>query len=402
MKSIDYMRILERALRPEISVPVVYILFMAFASIAYILPETSKYLLKPHGPFLKPGLLTYAIAILSAFILSGSALLGRRLLIKKEVTLASAFVVAFLALYLTFDAPVIAVLAASGGFTVLLFFISKKMDDANITWVAFSIATAASLSILYRGVPLLTAVSREAAAIDPSRAIFHGFAVLSAAFLITFYRKRVAIGGILFLLTIAILSGFKSDAIAVIASASIAGLLLKRVTLKEIGAGVIAVVLILAFAGTYIAEATYTTWNIPKAYYIFYRAGLTFSVFDRIVGIAFPFGHLHGAALLDATQVIVSIKVLPELYAAPHIITSTLIGPGMLDFGIPGAFATAFFVGTYLGMMDRMRDSNVQTCLYAIALTHTFILVEVGLQLTSILFYLSLLYLSASYRKPKG
>jgi hypothetical protein len=396
------MKALERALRPEIAVPLVYLLFILFATISYIIPETSRYLLKPGGPFSKPGLMSYTVAILSIAILSASTILGRRVLIKANLVLGGVFIAAFLALYTTFTVHPAVLFAASGGFTLLLFSISKKIDDPAITWAAFSIATLASLSILYKGIPILETVSREATAIDPSRAIFHGFAVLSASFLIAFYKKRTAYAGILFLLALAILSGFKSDAIAIIASASITGLLLRRVALKEIGAGIIAVGLILALAGTYIAEMAYDSWNVPKAYYIFYRAGLTFSVFDRIMGLGFPFGYLHGEALLDATQMVVSIKVLPELYTDPHIITSTLIGPGMLDFGIIGAFAIAFFIGTYLGIMDRMRDSTILACLYAIALTHTFILIEVGLQLTSILFYLSLLYLGISYNRPKG
>lgn len=398
----DYMRALQRALRPEIAVPLVYLLFISFAAASYVIPDTSRYLLAPGGHFTKPGFMTYAVAILSIAIFSASAILGRKVSIREEIILILVFIAAFLALYLTFEVPLVAVLAASGGFTVLLFFISKKIDDPTITWAAFSIATLASLSLLYKGIPLLETVSREATAIDPSRAIFHGFAVLAASFLIAFYKKRTAFAGILFLLTLAILSGFKSDAIAVIASASITGLLLGRVTLKEIGAGIVAVVLILALAGTYIAEVAYGSWNVPEIYYIFYRAGLTFAVFDRIVGMSFPLGYLHGEALLDATQMVTSIKVLPELYTEPHIITSTLVGPGMLDFGVPGAFATALFVGAYLGIMNSMRDSTILTCLYAIALTHTFILIEVGLQLTSILFYLALLYLGTTYNKPKG
>jgi hypothetical protein len=398
----DYTRSLERVLRPEIAVPLVYILFISFAFLSYIIPDTSRYLLAPGGPFLKPGLVTYVVAILSIAIFSASAIFGRKISIKEEIILVLVFSAAFLALYLTFEVPLVAVLAASGGFAILLFFISKKIDEPNIVWVAFSIATFAALSILYKGIPILETVSREATAIDPSRAIFHGFAVLAASFLIAFHKKRTAFAGILFLLTLAILSGFKSDAIAVIVSASITGLLLRKTTLKEIGAGIIAVILILALAGTYIAEVAYGSWNVPEVYYIFYRAGLTFAVFDRIVGMGFPFGYLHGEALLDATQMIVSIKVLPELYTEPHIITSTLIGPGMLDFGVPGAFATALFVGVCLGIMNSMRGSTIVTCLYAIALTHTFILVEVGLQLTSILFYLALLYLGTSYNKPKG
>jgi len=393
------MKTLERALRPELAVPLVYLLFISFAFLSYIIPDTSRYLIAPGGHFSKPGLLTYVITLLSIVILSASAIFGRRIKVKANPVLGGVFVAAFLALYTTFPIHPVLLIVASGGFTLLLFSISKKINDPKITWAAFLLAMLASLAILYKGIPILETVSREATAIDPSRAIFHGFAVLSASFLIAFYKKRTAFPAILLLLALAIMSGFKSDAIAIIASASITGLLLKRVKLQEIGAGLVAVVLILAIAGTFIAEVAYGSWNVPEAYYIFYRAGFTFAVFDAVVGMSFPFGALGGEALLDATQMIVSIKVLGPLYAEPHIITSTLIGPGMLDFGIIGAFATSFFIGAYLGIMDRMRGDTILTCLYAIALTHTFILIEVGLQLTSILFYLALLYLAISQTK---
>lgn len=402
MKSTGYTRVLAHALRPEISVPAVYALFILLATISYYIPETEKFLIEPRGNFSMPKLLSYAVSLISIAVLSRSALFGRRIFIKPKLILISIFTVAFFALYLTFEVPVIAVLAASGGFTLLLFLISKRLDDVNVTWAALSIATIATLLILYRKGSILTAVSREAVAIDPSRAIFHGFAVLCATFLIAFFNKKQAYIGILFLLSLSILSGFKSDAIAIIASASIAGILLKKITLKEIFTGILAVILILALAGTYIAEVSYDSWNIPAAYYMFYRAGLTFAVFDRIVDLGFPLGYLHGAALFDATQMIISTSVLPDVYTSPWIITSTLIGPGMLDFGIIGSLTVAFFIGTYLGMMHHLRNSPIQTCLYAIALTHTFILIEVGLQLTSILFYFSLLYLSISYQRPKG
>ncbi|RMF91096.1 MAG: hypothetical protein D6733_02180, partial [Methanobacteriota archaeon] len=79
-------------------------------------------------------------------------------------------------------------------------------------------------------------------------------------------------------------------------------------------------------------------------------------------------------------------------YTEPHIITSTLFGPLTLDFGIAGTLLTALFVGLYLGAMKK--DTALQTCLYAMALTHVLILIEVGLQLSSVMFLLSMLYLS--------
>ena len=181
MKSTDYMRILKRALRPEIAVPLVYLLFILFAAISYIIPDTSRYLLAPGGHFSKPGLMSYGIALLSICILSASAFFGRRISINAKMALGGIFIVAFLTLYLTFEVHALALLGASCAFTLLMFSISKKIDDPIITWVSFSIAALASLLLLYKGIPILETVSREATAIDPSRAIFHGFAVLSAS-----------------------------------------------------------------------------------------------------------------------------------------------------------------------------------------------------------------------------
>jgi hypothetical protein len=167
----------------------------------------------------------------------------------------------------------------------------------------------------------------------------------------------------------------------------------------------ICVVLILGVIGTFIAKISYETWKISPILLIFYRAGFTFSVFDKVVALGYPFGFLHGYALLDVTQKIVSTEVLH--YKEPHIITSTLIGPSMLDFGILGVVATGIAIGLYLGIMYRYKISTaqactIQTCLYAVALTHTFIIIEVGIQLSSVLLYLSLLYLMITSNKIKA
>jgi uncharacterized membrane protein len=113
-----------------------------------------------------------------------------------------------------------------------------------------------------------------------------------------------------------------------------------------------------------------------------------------VVDISLPLGALKGGAILDTTQMIVSTAVLG--YEVPHIITSTLFGPLTLDFGVVGTLLTALFVGVYIGTLKT--DSTLRTCLYAMALTHILVLIEVGLQLSSIMFLLSMLYLSVDER----
>jgi uncharacterized membrane protein len=154
------------------------------------------------------------------------------------------------------------------------------------------------------------------------------------------------------------------------------------------------VLLLLTLLSNHIARAAYGTWQLPPSLYPFYRAGFTLGVFSEIVKLSMPYGYLKGAALLSVSQEIVSTEVLG--YAEPRIITSTLLGPGMLDFGLLGLGLTAFLLGSYLGAMYNAAKTRLQLALYAIALTHAFILVEVGLQLTSIIYLLSLLYLFAS------
>jgi uncharacterized membrane protein len=87
-------------------------------------------------------------------------------------------------------------------------------------------------------------------------------------------------------------------------------------------------------------------------------------------------------------------------YSEPHIITSSLFGPLTLDFGVIGTILTAVFIGVYLGAMKK--GTTLRTCLYAMALTHVLVLIEVGLQLSSIMFLLSMMYLSVSEKPLKG
>ncbi|MBI5253789.1 MAG: hypothetical protein HY930_05265 [Euryarchaeota archaeon] len=393
-------------LSPEISVAIVYFVFLFFAFISFKIANTREFLLIPRGYFANaPSFLAYVISLLGVAVLFFSVKIGRKLAVAQAVAfatpvvLACVFATASLALYLTFPLPVLAIFTISGSYTFLLWFISKRLHDVDfLISISLVLAFFFSFLTLLGGAPILSAASRQAAAIAPARALFHGFAVFSAVLLIAFYEKRKATATIFLLAILAALSGFKSDATAILVSAGIAGLLLKRISAKELLLGLTGVIFLLTAVSTYIAGISYGAWKVAPHLYIFYRTGLTFSVFDRVVQLSFPFGYLHGSTLLSTTQEIVSTAVLG--YKEPHIITSTLLGPGMLDFGVFGVVLTCASLGIYLGMMHDLRDA-MRTCLYAIALTHTFILIEVGVQLSSIIFYLSLLYLALSCGKPR-
>lgn len=403
MRSISFIERFRREIfSPWVALPGVYLLFLALAALAYEIPATMQFLLEPRGFFIgAPIMQSYLVAFLGVLVLIYSSMLGRRVKIRgKSMLLPGIFLLASITLRLAFQINFGLILLVALGYAALLWYVSNKIKKvALLTLASMALAVLFSLTILLQGIPIFEAAARQSTAVTPARALFHGFATFSAALLAIFYSKKHAFPAILSLAALGVLAGFKSDAVAILLSAMIAGLLVKRISLKEAALAVLIVLLILTLLSNFIAKTAYGTWQIPPYLYPFYRAGFTFGVFSEIVKLSMPFGYLKGEALMSVSQEIVSTEILG--YSGPHIITSTLLGPGMLDFGLLGAALTAFLLGSYLGAMYRAAKSRLQLALYSIALTHSFILVEVGLQLTSVIYLLSLLYLFAASEKQR-
>ncbi|MFQ5815304.1 MAG: hypothetical protein ACE5G7_02290 [Candidatus Hydrothermarchaeaceae archaeon] len=386
----------EHITRPDVALPLVYIIFLALAFISLRMDATRRYILAPTGAFQAPDMRVYGIALMGIILLSVSARLGSRvhrglnpLLLMPVITFLA---LASITLGTTIATPL--AIAIALGYPLLLFFVSRRMTDiASLGKMAYALALVFAASILVRGIPILSSVGRASAAVDPSRALFHGFAVFAAALLTAGQKRRWAAAGVLSLAAVGILSGFKSDAVAVLLAAMVTGLLLNKISTREILTSAAIILLILTGISTFIALVSYEQWKIPPLLYIVYRAGFTFSAFGMVVESSYPLGYLHGGAFLDPSQRVLSSTLLAQYYPEPRIITSTLLGPGMFDFGLIGVILTAVSIGLYLGYMYSLKHDIIGSCLYAIALIHSLILVEVGLQLTSVLLYLSLLFL---------
>lgn len=383
---------------PWTALPSVYVVFLILAYLAYRIPVTAEFLLTPRGAFTAPpSSWSYLVSILGLLVFIYSCGLGKKIRIGGRVflVLTGIFLLTALTLKLAFDLHPLVYLGVALGYTILLTLVSKSLGEVEkIILASMGLALLFAMSILFRGIPIVEAEARVSIAVTPARALFHGFGAFSAVMLIVYQPRRLAIPSILVLAFIGVLAGFKSDAVSILVSATIAGLITKRIALKETLGGGLLVILILTLLSNYIAEDAYGGWKIPPYLYPFYRAGFTMGVFSRIVELSMPAGYLRGRALLDVAQRMASTEVLD--YREPHIITSTLFGPGMLDFGLLGVVLTALFLGLYLGLMYNSAYTRLQLALYAMALTHVFILVEVGVQLTSIIYLLSLLYLFVS------
>ncbi len=395
MKSLSVNEIL----RPEVVIPGAYALFLAMAAASYRVGITSRYLFASKSFEAAPTPVPYLLTFLGLGSLVLFIWIGRRLDTNGPMgplALLTLVPVTGLTICLTLGIHPLLALAAGVGYASILWAI-PRLGGIGTVVVAGGIMAAVSallVPVFSGGIPILDPAARQVAAMSPFRALFHGFGVFSATLAVVFYGRRY-LGVAALLALLGVVSGFKSDAIAVLLSASIGGLISGRLKAREIGVVVVVIGAILTIMSTYIAVLSFGTWRIPPIYYPLYRAGFTFLVFDRILDMSLPWGALKGAAILSTSQEVVSTAVLD--YTTPHIITSTLFGPLTLDFGIVGTLMTSLFIGLYFGVLGGYRGP-FQASLYAIVLTHTLILVEVGLQLTSIILYISVLYLFSSWK----
>ncbi len=382
---------MRRVFSPEFVFPAVYLLFLALALSAYRIETTARYLIPAFGV---PGLESVGLTLLGILLVLAGIRLGRKFRVRfnPDHLLPAMALLSLYALQSVFpeQTPLnIAIALGSIGFWLVF---TRRGSATLLLSGAYALAVAAAALTLSQGIPLFEASFRQSVAVSPARAVFHGLAVLSAALLAVLMPLRIVLPGTALLALLGVLSGFKSDAIAVILSGTLAGLISGRVSFRGIVLAFAGVAAILSVVSTHIASLAYSTWKIPPHLYVFYRTGFTFSVFDRIVELSLPWGLLHGQAMLDVSQTITSRVVLD--YRREHIITSTLFGPATLDFGIPGLVGAALLLGAYLGAMHRLAKHSLGKACYAVALTHVLILIEVGIQPTSVLFLLTLLYLS--------
>lgn len=385
---------IKKFFEPEIIFIFSYIFFLLSAFISYRVVQIRRFLI---SAFEEPTAYAYALTIFGLFMILIFIKTGKKIELKKEYKgfiLLLVFIFAFFSVYLTLKIGYFLSFLIAFAYIALLYSISERLDlGIAAVFSAFLAFLSAFLSFYFSGSGFINPELRGEIAVSIYRAAFHGFAVFSSALAVAFFKRKRAFSLISLLSIIAIFSGFKSDAIAIILSSAIAALLLEKISIRELAVAALSIFLILTIASSYIALKTYAVWKIPPYLYPLYRFGFTFSVFSRIVSISMPLGYLRGKAIKDTTQHIVSIAVLN--YEKPHIITSTLFGPLTLDFGIFGIILASLFIGLYLGLMSRRRN-KLGIALYSMAIVHVLILIEVGLQLASILFLLSMLYLSLS------
>jgi len=181
------------------------------------------------------------------------------------------------------------------------------------------------------------------------------------------------------------INGYRTSTMAIIISVLITSYYTLKLKTKYILLFIF-LIAVIGIAAGYIAVKSiqWQSWTLNPLELIFYRAGFTTMVLDKIVQMpGYTRGELFYQALTGGhPRITVGQVVLGYAAAKTPItsITSTIFGPAILDFGAGGLAVQMFLLGLILRLMHSIQKvaNGAYIALYSIILTHTMIWVETG------------------------
>jgi len=202
--------------------------------------------------------------------------------------------------------------------------------------------------------------------------------LLLARFKRTAYYGLFIIGVVLFALT-----GYRTTTVVILLSVLINLYYTRRISPGQLTIFWIIIVFSALFIG-YVAVKSieWQHWSLNPIELLFYRAGYTLTVFDRLIqfeGVTkgkLLYSTLTGFLTSTDPRIIVGTTVL----GYKHSSTSTIFGPAILDFGLFAMIIQMFIIGLILGLLHIIQriKRDFFTALYAIILAHTLVWIETG------------------------
>ena len=172
------------------------------------------------------------------------------------------------------------------------------------------------------------------------------------------------------------LNGYRTSVIGILLSVFITMYYINRIN-KKLGILFVILIGVGLLAIGYIASQSISTqhWMLNPLELIFYRAGFTLEVFQRILRLG---GTTHGHILA-----MIFSSGSPRTFIGQYVltdnvcITSTIFGPAYLDFGLIGMLIQMFFMGAFLKVLNVV-EKKVKIGIYSVVLAHTLIWIETG------------------------
>ena len=229
--------------------------------------------------------------------------------------------------------------------------------------------------VLLGGIPLFSSTLKANATTNIWRVAYPLFLIMLNFLLAKYYNRRYLIlilaGAVIFGL-----NGYRTSVLGILGSSFITLYYLDKIS-RKLGILFITVIIIGLIGVGYIASQSIAnqTWTLNPLELIFYRAAFTLEVLEKILPLA---GTTNGKILA-----MIFSSGSPRTFIGEYVLhynvclTSTLLGPVMLDFGYPGLTVQMLFMGAFLGLVNKLKK-GVGIGIYSFILTHTIIWIETG------------------------
>jgi oligosaccharide repeat unit polymerase len=250
--------------------------------------------------------------------------------------------------------------------------------------VVFAIFLQTLNLYLLGGIPLLNGYLKFQATTDLWRMAYLIFLPALNLLLAKYPRKWYYILFIIGLVLFAV-NGYRTSTIAIILSVLITTYYVMKLKTKYLLLSIFLMTLVFIILGYVAVKAIqWQNWVLNPLELVFYRAGFTMMVLDKITHMpGFTGGDLFYQALtgghprVTVGQIVLGYQPVNGITTS---ITSTIFGPAVLDFGAWGLAIQMFMLGLILRFMHSAQNiaGGVFTALYAIMLAHTMIWIETG------------------------
>jgi oligosaccharide repeat unit polymerase len=251
--------------------------------------------------------------------------------------------------------------------------------------VIFALFLQALNLYLLGGIPILSGYLKFKATTDLWRISYLIFLPTLNLLLAKYPRKSYIILFIVGLGLFAV-TGYRTTTIAIILSVFITLYYSRRLKTIYILLFVVIIALIgIAIGYIAVKSIQWQQWALNPLELLYYRAGFTLMVFDKIVHMAGTTGgeifkqvFSSGHPRVTVGQVVLGY---PAVSSNPTTsITSTIFGPAVLDFGFWAMALQMFILGLALRFVHiiQIEAKGAFTAFYAIILAHTMIWVETG------------------------
>lgn len=239
---------------------------------------------------------------------------------------------------------------------------------------------------LLGGIPLLNGYLKFQATTDLWRIAYLIFLPALNLLLAKYPRKWYYLLFIVGLVLFAV-NGYRTSTIAIILSVLITTYYVMKLKTKYLLLSIFLMAIVFVILG-YVAVKSiqWQIWVLNPLELVFYRAGFTMMVLDKIAHMpGFTSGELFYQALTGGhPRVTVGLVYLSDFYKSgvgpTTSITSTIFGPAISDFGAWGLAIQMFILGVVLRLMHSAQKilGGALTAIYAVILAHTMIWVETG------------------------